>query len=484
MYSATTAKRRIRDMLTSVEQARKKSEGALGKIRNYNEIIDYLTSTKAYEYSEAAVSRMRKLDKALDNLSSKIDLVIVCGTNGKSLTAHFASKLLKEERFTVGTSYSSHILSYHEHISANFEPLANKLFAELVNEVITVTEQLNMEATAYELLHMAALLHFTREKLDVAVLEVGYGGRLDALCAFTPKIVALTRVAQDQVGKLGADLDHMAFEMQALAKAGSWFIAAEQSKIRLQKMKALADENKVRWAMPIRKLSALPYMYEQLYGRVASLGERIAQLYAEDIQHKFSPFLRGNLLATEKGRRGRPTLEAKRNSELHPIKTLKMFWTEEFNLLKGRFELLDKEKPSILLDNASNVDALENLFLGVRLLHYQKPLKGLSIILNVSKAVDVHEALKSVRYLLKKINGGLLFVDVPASTEFGVEYHSAEALASTAKDMNIKARACTSFAEAFEHAKATVDERDGLVVISGSPSLVSAYWQERGIKKF
>ncbi|MBM3886339.1 hypothetical protein FJ364_00255, partial [Candidatus Dependentiae bacterium] len=401
-------------MLTSIEQARKKSDSStLGKVRNYNEIIEYLNVLKPYEYSEAAVMRMKQLDKALDNVSSKIDLIFVCGTNGKSLTIHFAAKLLKEEEFQIGASYSTHLLNYNERIISNFEAITNKTFTDSLNEVINIAEQENISATAYELLHMAALAQFTKEKLNVALLEVGYGGRLDALAALSPKIAALTRVAEDQVGLLGTDLDLIAFEMLEIAKPGTWFISAEQSKIRLQKMKTIADNHHILWAMPIRKLSALPYIYEQLYGRIASLGERIAQIYVEDVKAKFSPFLRGNLLATEKGRRGRPTLEAKRNSELNPIKTLKGFWTEQFDLLKGRFEFLDKEKPSILLDNASNLDALNNLFLGIRLLHYQKPLKGLNIIMALSKAVDAQEALKLIRYLLKKVSGYMLFIDLP-----------------------------------------------------------------------
>lgn len=467
-------------MLTSIEQARKKSESPLGKIRNYNEIVEYLNDLKSYDYSDSAIVRMRQLDKALGSPSASIDVILVCGTNGKSLTMHFAAKLLKEEQFKVGISYPSNFLSYNERIVLDSEVINNKAFTDVLNEVINTAERENLATTAYELMHMAALIYFTNEKQDVLLAEVGYGGRLDALCAFTPKIVALTRVAEDQVGLLGNDLDQMAFEMLDVAKPGSWFISAEQSKIRLQKMKTVADEHGILWAMPIRKLSALPYIYEQLYGRVASLGERIAQIYVEDIKTKFSPFLRGNLLATEKGRRGRPTLEAKRNSELNPIKTLKGFWAEQFDLLKGRFELLDKEKPSVLLDNASNLDALTNLFLGIRLLHYQKPLKGLNIIMDLSSAVNATEALKLIRYLLKKVNGSMLFVDMPAHKNG----HSAEHLASLAKDMNIKSRACSSLKEAFELAKASVDERDGLVVVTGSSQIVTEYWTLRGIKKF
>lgn len=468
-------------MFTGIEQARKKTDSGLGKIRNYNEIIDYLDALPSYEYSEASVIRMKALDKALQYPSSKLDLILVGGTNGKSLAMHFATKLFNEEAYKVSLSYSSHLLSYNERLAINNQTIQNKQFTEIVNEVINVAEELDIQPTAYELTTMAALLNGISEQATVALLEVCYGGKYDATTAFTPKISAVTRITEDHVGKLPSDLDQAAFEMLEIAKPGTWFISAEQSKIRLQKMKTIADQKGILWAMPIRKLSALPYIYEQLYGRVASLGERIAQIYVEDIQHKFSPFLRGNLLATEQGRRGRPTLEAKRNAELNPIKTLKIFWSEQFDLIKGRFELLDKEKPSILLDVASNIDALSNVFLGIRLLHYQKPLKGLALVIGLSKHVNIVETMKLIRYMLKKINGQLFFVPTLDKENPG---HLTDELLTAAKSLNIKARACTSFSEAYELAKNAVDERDGLVTIAGSTSLIREYWRLRGIKKF
>ncbi len=463
------------------EQGRKKTTPLVNKDkkgRSYSEIVAHLDSLKSYDYSEQAVQRMQKLDQLCGSPSTKLDIVLVGGTNGKSSTMHFASKLLKEEGYKVGIAYSKHILTYNERISIEAQDIANKSFAEVVEEVIDIAEDKKLQATAYEIMTVAALKHFVAESVKVALIEVAYGGRLDGANAFKPVIAAVTRIADDQKGILNKDLDEASFEMLAIAKAGCWFISAEQSKLRLQKMKTWIDERDIKWAMPIRKLALLPYIFEQLFGRSASLGERIAQIYVEDVQVKFSPFLRGNLLATQKGQRGRPTLEAKRQSELNPIKTLKTFWAEQFDLLKGRFELLDKEKPSILLDNAANIDALENFFLGVRLLHYQKSLKGMALIIGLSEAVNMTEALKLLRYLLKKVGGDVFFVPLPNSP-----CHSVQTLLAEAKDLNIKAKGFASFAEAFEQAKISVDERDGLVIVTGSLSLVSEYWKHRGMKK-
>lgn len=463
------------NVVTGVERERK----SLGKVRNYNEVIAYLDSLPTLDYSEKALARMKELDLAFDNICSQSETILVGGTNGKSTTIHFAAKLLKEEGFKVASIYSTHFLTYNERVVIDKTVVANKNFTESANDVINTLEAKNIKATAFEVMLIAGMLQSKAENCDITLIEVGMGGRLDASTIFNPKIVALSRVADDHAEKLGVDLDAVACEMIDVAKPGTWVISAEQSKLRLQKMKTHAENKNVRWAMPIRKLASLPYIFEQLYGRIASLGERIAQLYVEDIQGKFSPFLRGNLLATKKGQRGRPTIEAKRNAELNPIKTLKIFWREEFDLLRGRFEVLDKEKPTIVLDNAHNLDALTNVFLGIRLLHYQSSLKGLSLILGLKKEVDAAETLKLIRYLFKKVSGQVFFIPFSGKDAS----HSPDELATMAKELNIKAKACAHFAEAFDIARKTVDERNGVICLTGSDEIISEYWHFRGVKK-
>jgi len=465
-------------MLTVTEK-NKKLNKQMEVGRNYSEVISFLNSRKYYDYSESVLTRMKKMDELLANPSTRIDTILVGGTNGKSSTIHFASKLLKEEGFKVGALYSNHFLNHNERFVSDFEQACNKSFADAIGSVIDIVEQNKIDATAFEILTMASFLHFQEKKVDVILLEVGLGGRYDATNICNPKISAVTRITEDHSDILGDDLDKVSAEMLEIAKPGSWFISAEQSKIRLQKMKDDLESRGVRWAMPIRKLANLPYIYEQLYGRIASLGERIAQIYVEDIKGKFSPFLRGNLLATKKGQRGRPTLEAKQNAQRNPLKTVKGFWKEQFGLVKGRFDLLDKEKPSVLLDNAHNIDAFSNLFLGIRLLHYQKPLKGLVLVIGVRKVINSLETVKLIRYLLKKVSGHVFFVPLPNDEPS----HDAQTLVDIAKELGIKAKAMDSFQQAFDAAKETVDERDGLIAIFGSNDIVGQYWKARGIKK-
>jgi len=450
----------------------------VGTVRSYSEVVAFLDACVPYEYSEQAVSRVVQLDAAFEYVSKKIDTILVGGVNGKSTSISFAAMLFREEGVKAAAIYSSHFLNYNERLVVGGEVINNKQFTDIVGEVIAVAQSKNISATALEIMFIAGLLYAQATACDVALVEVALGGEFDPSRICSAKLTVVTRVADDVTATLGADLDDVAERLVSIVQPKTWFISAEQSKIRLQKMKAWVEARGGKWAMPIRKLAPLPYIYEQLYGRIASLGERIVQIYVEQVQQRFSPFLRGNLLATQRGQRGRPTLEAKRQAELNPIKTMKVFWSEQFELLHGRFEILNKEKPTILIDNATNLDAFANVFLGVRLLHYQRPLKGFVITLGAKKTINRAELVKAIRYLLKKVPGEVFFVPLPDATS-----HDPNALLAVAKDFNVRARAFTSIEQAFATAKDVVDKREGLVAVTGSTGMVRSYWQIRGVKK-
>ena len=147
--------------------------------------------------------------------------------------------------------------------------------------------------------------------------------------------------------------------------------------------------------------------------------------------------------------------------------------------------MLDKEKPSILLDNASNLDAFKNLLLGIRLLHYQQPLKGITLVIGCNNPeLDLTEFLKLLRYFFKKTSGQVIVcpvTPVPGQNE-GPSW-DIEKVTNDIKSMKIKARSAKTFKEAFEAAQKTVDERHGLVIVTGSSAIVSEYWHYKGIKK-
>lgn len=468
-------------MKSATKQTATSSLASQGKQRSYNEIIEFLDNNWHTNKHDTSLQCIRQLDQAFESPAQKLKTILVTGTNGKSLTIDFATKLLRQEGLSVGSFYAPHILTYNERFSLNNEAISNKAFTELANEVLNSAQSIGLTPNSYDILTMIALLFFKQNHVDVALLEVSECGMHNAIAICSPKITAITRVTPDNADQTDATIK----EMLGVVRQGTIVISGDQSKLNLQTMLTITEELGGIWAMPIRKLAPLSYPFEQLHGRCAALAERIAQTFVNEILKLESTIISSSLLSKPKGTRGRPTLEAKRQAELHPQKTLEQFWKEEQSYLPARFQLLDKEKPSILLDNAQNLDAFENLLLGIRLLHYQRPLKGLAIILGCNNsAMDIGEFLKQLRYFFKKTSGHVIVCPVEKIPGHkGDESWDVEKITNAIKSMKIKARSCTSFKEAFDAACKSVDERHGLVVVTGSPSIITEYWHHKGMKK-
>ena len=472
-------------MKVTNKQPIKKEALSGGKQRSYNEIVEFLDNNWTVNAKDATLSSIKQLDKAFELPSKKLNVISITGTNGKSLTTHFATKLLKEEGLNVGAFYSPHILTYNERFSTDNETISNKTFTELGNDVINTAEQLGVTANTFEILTIMALIHFKNKNVDVVFVETDKNDLNNALNICNPKIVAVTRITGNQMVPANKISKAEISQVLSIVKQGVHVISADQSKLNLHTMQTIVESKKGIWVMPIRKLATLAYPFEQLHGRCAALAERISLLFVNNFLNKDSIVVSSSLLTKEKGQRGRPTLEAKRRSELNPRKTVDQFWKEVTNTLPVRFQLLDKEKPSILLDNANNLDAFTNLLLGIRLLHYQRPLKGLTLIVSSdNKDLDTQELIKQLRYFFKKTSGQIIVCPTPHTpSDINAQSWDVDKITNDIKSMKIKARSAHTFKQAFELATKTVDDRNGLVVIAGSTAIIAEYWKYKGIKK-
>ena len=461
-----------------------KSTTALGKQRSYNEIIEFLDKHWTTNTQDKALSCIKKLDQALGNIAKKLPTILVTGTNGKSLTINFTAKLLKEEGLRVGTFYAPHILTYNERIAFQDELISNKTFAEIGNEVINAAEGAGLEPNSFEVLTMMALLHFKAQNVDLALFEASDDSMAPALCV--PKIIAITRVLPDELHVPAEKVKKALEHVLEFVKENTSVVSADQSKLNLQAMQDFVTEKGGVWEMPIRKLAVLGYPFEQLHGRCAALAERISSIYINSFHNQNATIVADTLLTKQKGQRGRPTLEAKRQSELNPKKTVEQFWKETQTTLPGHFQLLDKEKPTLLLDCARNLDGFKNLLLGIRLLHYQRPLKGLTVVIGCdNENMNMEDFMKALRYFFKKTSGSVILCPITTQPGQGLGHASwdVEKVANDIKNMKINVRTSKNFKEAFEAAQKSVDERHGLVVLAGSPALLTEYWQYKGIKK-
>ncbi|KKR96657.1 MAG: hypothetical protein UU47_C0011G0011 [candidate division TM6 bacterium GW2011_GWE2_41_16] len=464
----------------SLQELKKTTSAAKAvAMRTYQDIAAYLDARWSSAYTAQSKHSLIALDKALGNPSQTLKKVYVAGTNSKSLTIHFTSRLFGEESLQCGALYAPHIRLYQERICIGTQEISEKAFVDLACEVIEKVETVAPDASSTEILCMITMLHSVRNNVEFALFEIDKFSQNHPLSAFIPDILTITRVT----GKMGTEkqeeLNQEIFEVMQLAGSGTHVITGDQTKHSVSCMQKLAEEKKCVWEMPIRKLVPLPYPYEQIHGRAAALAERISQTYVKKFIEPFIAATSNGVLIKTKGKKGRPTLEAKKELELNPQKTLDQFWCKTIAQLSGRFELLAQEKPNVLLDTASNLDAIENVLFGVRLLHYQKPLKGITLVIGATaKNLEQETFMKILRYFAKKTGGMVAICPVQEFVPGSYESDSwnAETMTNNIKGLKIKAKMFKTFVEAYNYAAQSVDSKDGLVVITGSKSIVHAYW--------
>ncbi len=165
----------------------------------------------------------------LGNPQNSYKIILIAGTNGKGSTAAMTSSILCSAGYKVGLYTSPHLVDVRERIVINGKKISLKEFNRTIAYVKDKKEQL---VTYFEFLTAVAYVYFPRQKVDIAVLEVGLGGRLDATNVCKPMVSIITNIAFDHIDYLGNTLDSIAREKAGIIKQkGVCITAAKQKKV-------------------------------------------------------------------------------------------------------------------------------------------------------------------------------------------------------------------------------------------------------------
>ncbi|HYK10679.1 MAG TPA: cyanophycin synthetase [Gemmatimonadales bacterium] len=170
----------------------------------------------------------------------------VGGTNGKGSTCAFLTAELRARGFKVGLYTSPHLVSATERIVVDGVPISEDAFAQWTETLRPHIERL--DASFFECLTAIAFADFAARGVDIAVIEVGLGGRLDATNVITPLVSVVSKIALEHTDYLGPDLVSIAREKAGIAKPGVPFVTGEQDPRILQVLK---EEASLRGANPI-----------------------------------------------------------------------------------------------------------------------------------------------------------------------------------------------------------------------------------------
>ena len=156
---------------------------------NYQAAVQYIHDCSKFGI-KLGLERIREILKRAGNPQDKYKIVHIAGTNGKGSTAAFYDFALRETGLKVGRFTSPHLSSYRERITVNGELIPEDDLAEVVTELQSIVEAVAADGfgppTEFELGTAAGLLYFARRGVDLAVVEVGMGGRFDATNVVTP----------------------------------------------------------------------------------------------------------------------------------------------------------------------------------------------------------------------------------------------------------------------------------------------------------
>lgn len=181
------------------------------------------------------------LCEALGNPHNKFKSIHVAGTNGKGSTSHMLASILQAQGFKTGLYTSPHLKDFRERIRINGKMISKaevKSFVETNKKLIYEIEPSFFEATV-----AMAFEHFAKHQVDIAVIEVGLGGRLDSTNIITPEISVITNISLDHTNMLGNTLQEIAGEKAGIIKKGVPVVIGEtqpESKpVFLEKAKAV-----------------------------------------------------------------------------------------------------------------------------------------------------------------------------------------------------------------------------------------------------
>src|SRR4051812_23041620 len=159
-----------------------------------------------YKSQNFDLDRMRTLLKKLGNPHDQFKSVHVAGTKGKGSTCAMIASMLQACGYKVGVYTSPHLVDIRERIQINGEMISHAEFARLIKGIEPMIARMKPTPTYFDVLTAAAFKYFADQKVDIAIIETGLGGRLDSTNVIKPEVTAITSISKDHMAQLGNTL--------------------------------------------------------------------------------------------------------------------------------------------------------------------------------------------------------------------------------------------------------------------------------------
>lgn len=356
--------------------------------KKYEETLNFLYQNLPM-FQRVGSSAMRldltntwELCNVLGNPQQKFKSIHIAGTNGKGSTAHMLASILQSSGLKTGLYTSPHLKSFTERIKVNGKEISKEHVVDFVNRIVPSIEKL--KPSFFEITVAMAFDHFASQQVDVAVVEVGLGGRLDSTNVIMPELSIITNIGWDHMDILGDTLEKIASEKAGIIKQGVPVVITErQPEVELVFQRQALGKN-----------APLYFATDQFQSILHSENGRLTL----DILEDEKPLLEDLALPLQGVYQQKNVLGV-----LQAVNLLRsMDWKisaqhVRYGLqhivtltgLKGRWQILNR-RPLIVCDTGHNLDGIKQVLIQIGLQSYQK----LFFVFGMVKGKDVTAILE------------------------------------------------------------------------------------------
>ena len=389
-----------------------------------------------------------ELCAALNDPHRKFKSIHVAGTNGKGSTSHMLAAILQSAGYKTGLYTSPHLKEFTERIKINGKEIEKDFVVDFVNELQEVMER--VQPSFFEMTVAMAFHYFATEKVDIAVIEVGLGGRLDSTNVITPVLSLITNISFDHKDLLGDTLEKIAFEKAGIIK---------------RNVPVLVSERQPEVEMVFIKQAC------QMDAELTFATDRIG-LHQNKNKNGFDIFVDGELWISDlipelKGHYQRRNLPGVLAAVLHlrsngftiPDTAVRAGISKASTMtgLKGRWQKL-RDKPLTICDTGHNPDGIREVVDQIN----STPHRHLHFVLGAVKEKDISEVLQ---YLPKTATYYFCQANIPRALDAAV-------LAKEAASFGLSGEIIPGVNEALKEATRNASD-DDLIFIGGSTFVVA-----------
>jgi dihydrofolate synthase/folylpolyglutamate synthase len=423
----------------------------------YAKTIDFLYSRLPMFTRVGASAFKKDLDNtiafcnALNNPQDKFKTIHVGGTNGKGSTSHMLAAILQQAGYKTGLYTSPHLKDFRERIRINGKMVSKKFVVNFVEDQLDLINEI--EPSFFEATVAMAFSYFEQEKVDVAVIEVGLGGRLDSTNVIHPDLSVITNISLDHTNMLGDTFAKIAFEKAGIIKQKTPTIIGEHHKetdsVFVEKETEV--DAKLIFAQDEFNVSAYSLKKNQLVLDIKSTQSDLSQSLRLDLTGSYQQKNAITVLAAVKKLRelGYRISDDALSAGLRSVKKL--------TGLKGRWQTLSK-KPLTICDTGHNQAGIAEVMQNINRTEYA----NLHMVIGMVKDKDISAVLA----LLPK-NAHYYFCQ--PNLERALE---ASDLAKQAEEFGLKGEVFENVEEALSKAKSAA-KYDDLIFIGGSTFVVA-----------